>query len=582
MTFLLIPIPTGRTARKIRIKRRIEIKAPGAFIRFFATLVTLLGCLGAPGLTIMRETTTVAAIMRWMALAGTAALAASAGTKAADALTTGTNTVRQLSLQDCIAEALQFNLDVQIERYNPIIGRRSLSIAYADYDPTFRSTIQHNFDRDPGGVDAQGRPFVGRESDGETISVGLNGLLPSGMTYNIGTTAGNTRFNNQSIGALTESSFAQWTIGELRQPLLKNSWIDGTRYNIRAGKIGVRQDELTLRYRILTTVAAVEQAYYDLVATIENVRNAEKSVELADRLYQENQKRVQVGALAPLDEKESASQLASSRADLITAQTAVQTAENRLKTLITDKYEVWLGTTIRPTEKLEALPQNFDVQSSWDRSLALRPDLQSQQLQLELQQLAIRYQRNQLFPQLDVFGQTAFSGSGQEFNNPVGVGTVGSGEFSDGYRQVWRGDAPSYAIGGSLTFPLTNRRARENFAIAKDNAEQAELRFRAYRQQILVEVDNATKTAMSAFERIGATQEARRFAEDALNAEEKKFLNGKSTSFLVLQAQQRLTAALLAELRALTEYNKALAALRAAEGTTLERFNLDLGQVPSL
>ncbi|MFN0066003.1 MAG: TolC family protein [Limisphaerales bacterium] len=530
----------------------------------------------------MHETTTVAAIMRWTALAGAAALAAGAGTQAAGSPMAGTNSVRQLSLQECVVEALQFNLDVQIERYNPVIGRRSLSIAYADYDPTFRSTVQHNFDRDPGGVDAQGRPFVGRETDGETISAGLNGLLPSGMTYNIGTAAGNTRFNNQSIGALSESSFANWTIGELRQPLLRNSWIDGTRYNIRAGKIGLRQDELTLRYRVLTTVAAVEQAYYDLVATIENVRNAEKSVELADRLYRENQKRVQVGALAPLDEKESASQLASSRADLISAQTAVQAAENRLKTLITDKFEFWLGMTIRPTERLAALPEAFDVQTSWDRSLALRPDLQSQQLQIELQRLNIRYQRNQLFPQLDVFGQMAYSGSGQEFNNPLGQGTIGGGEFSDAYRQVWRGDAPSYAVGGSLSFPLSNRRARENFAIAKDSAEQAELRFRAYRQQVLLDVDNAIKAAVSAFERIGATQEARSFAEDALSAEEKKYQNGKSTSFLVLQAQQRLTSARLAELRALTDYNKALATLRASEGTTLERFSLDLGQIPSL
>lgn len=530
----------------------------------------------------MHATTTLAANMRWTALAGAAALAAGAGTQAADALVAGTNAVRQLTLQECIAEALQFNLDVQIERYNPVIGRRLLSIAYADYDPNFRSTIQHSSSQDPGGVDAQGRIFVGRESEGETVSMGLSGLLPSGLTYNIGTAAGNNRFNTDSFGALSESSFAQWTIGELRQPLLKNSWIDGTRYNIRTSKIGVRQDELTLRYRILTTIAAVEQAYYDLIATIENVRNAEKSVELADRLYQENQKRVQVGALAPLDEKESASQLASSRADLISAQTAVLTAENRLKALLTDKYEQWQGITLRPTDRLEALPQDFDVQTSWGRSLALRPDLQNQQLQLEIQQLAIRYQRNQLFPQLDVFGQMAYSGSGQEFNNPLGPGTVGSGEFSDAYRQVWRGDAPSYAIGGSLTFPLSNRRARENFAIAKDNAAQTELRFRAYRQQILVEVDNAIKAAISAFERIGATREARSFAEDALNAEEQKYQNGKSTSFLVLQAQQRLTAARFAELRALTDYNKALATLRAAEGTTLERFNLDLGQVPSL
>jgi HAE1 family hydrophobic/amphiphilic exporter-1 len=532
------------------------------------------------------ETTTVAAIMRWTALAGAAALAATALTPAAPAANSGTNTVRQLSLQDCITEALQFNLDVQIERYTPLLGRRSLSIAYADYDPVFNADASYRYNRSPGRFDPDINLVTpGVETDTERISAGISGLLPLGTTYRFSTSADNSAFPDGQ-----ESSSANLALGEFRQPLLRNSWIDGARFNIRSSKIGLRQDELTLRYRILATVAAVEQAYYDLIATIENVRNAEKSVELADRLYQENQKRVQVGALAPLDEKESASQLASSRADLISAQTAVQTAENRLKALLTDKYEAWLGQTIRPTETLEALPQDFDVQTSWNRSLALRPDLQSQQLALELQQLAIRYQRNQLFPQLDAYGQYGYSGAANRQFVPVGDPAdprfpgylVGRGEMSDAYRNLTDGDSTYHGYGLTLSFPLSNRRARENFAIAKDNAAQVELRYRAYRQQILVDVDNAIKAAISAFERIGATREARSFAEDALSAEEKKYQNGKSTSFLVLQAQQRLTAALLAELRALTDYNKALSTLRAAEGTTLERFNLDLGQVPSL
>lgn len=568
----------------------MAIKTAGAgFIRFFATLVPRPGCLAAAGLTIMHAASTLAAIMRWTALAGAAALAAGAGIQAADSPMALTNTVRQLSLQECIAEALQFNLDVQIERYNPIIGRRQLSIAYADYDPTLNASAGHQYSRSVGRFDPNINLIVpGQETENDLFSAGISGLLPSGTTYRFSTAGQGTSFPDGS-----ESSFADLAMGEFRQPLLKNSWIDGTRYNIRANKIGLRQDELTLRYRILSVVAAVEQAYYDLIAAVENVRNAEKSLELADRLYQENQKRVQVGALAPLDEKESASQLATSRAELIRAQTSVQVAENRLKALITDKFEAWLGTSIRPTERLAALPQDFDVQASWNRSLAYRPDLQTQQLALDLQRLAIRYQRNQLFPQLDVYGQVGYSGAANRQFVPVadpgdprypGFFLGGRSEISDAYSNLTDPDirGARHAYGVTLSFPLSNRRARENFAVAKDNAAQAELRYRAYRQQILVEVDNAIKAAISAFERIGATREARSFAEDALSAEEKKYQNGKSTSFLVLQAQQRLTAALFQELSALADYNKALATLRAAEGTSLERFNLDLGQVPSL
>src|SRR5690606_2398186 len=122
---------------------------------------------------------------------------------------------------------------------------------------------------------------------------------------------------------------------------------------------------------------------------------------------------------------------------------------------------------------------------------------------------------------------------------------------------------------------LSNRRARENYRISKDERAQAELRMRQFRQQIMVALDDAIQQAESSFQRVGATRAARQFAEEALAAEEKKLANGKSTSFEVLRLQRDLTQARFDETRALADYNKALATVRRLEGSTLLKFNLE-------
>src|SRR5262249_1501667 len=121
---------------------------------------------------------------------------------------------------------------------------------------------------------------------------------------------------------------------ELRQPLLKNFWIDSTRLNIYLDKKSLQISEQQFRSQLMTTITAVEQAYYNLVYSRDFVLVQEKALELADRLLAENRKRVEVGAMAPLDEKQAESQAATSRADLLQAQASAGTAERVLKALL--------------------------------------------------------------------------------------------------------------------------------------------------------------------------------------------------------------------------------------------------------
>lgn len=479
---------------------------------------------------------------------------------------------RQLSLQDCIAIALQNNFDIQIKRYDPMISRFNLQGDYGAYDPNFSITGQHDYNLSPGGVDAQGRSFGGTETDTDRLGSGLNGLLPWGMNYSLGASLADqngTRPSFDTNGFLIRSPF-ETTSGDvgaltLRQPLLKNFWIDSPRLTIFVDKQDLKIKEADLRDRVMSTMTDVETAYFNLIFSEESVRVQEKALELADRLLAENKRRVEVGALAPLDEKQAEAQVASSRADLLSAQGTRDSQQRVLKDLLSDNYtNDWSEVLIVPLDKLVALPEKYDLQESWRKGLAQGPRLGLQQYRLALvqQKQRIKYSHNQLFPQVDLIGSYGYNAS--------------SREFSGALDQFGGGDNPFWTFGAQLNIPLGRTSARNNYKAAKAVEEQLNLKLKQAEQKTLIQIENDIATVRTSFERVDATRQARLYAEAALNAEQKKLENGKSTSFVVLQLQKDLTSARSSEIRALADYNIALAELAFDEGSTLERRKVNL------
>jgi len=148
--------------------------------------------------------------------------------------------------------------------------------------------------------------------------------------------------------------------------------------------------------------------------------------------------------------------------------------------------------------------------------------------------------------------------------------------FDNAMTQLGGRDNPYWMIGGQMTFPLGNINARNTYKAAKLTREQIVLQLKQLQQNILIQIEDAIETAKTALQRAAATREARIYAGAALDAEQKKLENGKSTSFQVLQLQRDLTTARSTEIRALADYNIALANLAVNEGTTLERRHVKL------
>lgn len=505
---------------------------------------------------------------------------------------------RKLSLEECIAIALEHNFDVQIERYNPQTARFTLAGSYGVYDPVFSFSGQHDYETQPGGIDSQGRIFTGSEMDANTFNTGLNGLLPWGLNYNLGGSLSD-RYGTKP-GAITDPTSpigfstnyftdgggnpvtlistnygtvptrfpfdtASGQVGalQLSQPLLRNFWIDQPRYVIYANKKNLRIQESNFRDQLMATITDVETAYFNLVYSEDSVKVQQQGLQLAERLLAENKKRVEVGALAPLDEQQAQSQAATSRATLIQAEANRDSAERTLKDLVSDNYtNDWADVQIVPTDRLLAVPQHFDLQESWRRGIAQSPGLAQQRLTLDIRKYNVRYQRNQLLPQVNVIGSVGFNGSGPEISGAL--------------DQIRGADNPFWTVGGQLSVPLSRTTERNNYKAAVASKEQQSVILKQLEQKTLVQIENDIARARANFEQVEATRQARIYAEAALDAEQKKLENGKSTTFEVLQLQQKLTEARAQEVNSLAQYNIALATLAFHEGSTFERHKVML------
>lgn len=470
---------------------------------------------------------------------------------------TYTNEV-SLTLDDCIELALDNNLDILIRRLQPEIDRFTLKSSYGAYDPSLAFSASQRFSASPGISDPNSARFgAGADTYVERFAPTIDGQLPIGTAYSLGGVlvrqSGTFFPSHQYNSDLTLS---------VTQPLLKNFLIDNNRRTIAINKRTLRIDELALLHQIMRTVSSVEQAYYDLAFSRDNVLVQEASLRLAEQLLAENKRKVELGAMAPLDEKQAESQVAARKADYLAARVGLDSQMNTLKSLLSSEFANWSLVRIEPADKLLAIAQTFSIQDSWNAGMEMRPDLQQSKESLERQDIVLRYNKNQLLPSLDL--QLSYGHNG--------LGT----DLGGGFRGIHTGEGQVYSYGLVLRIPFSRITERNNYRASRVEKQRLLLTHKQLEQQIIVEIDNAVKASRNAYERIQATREARLYAEAALDAEQKKYQNGKSTSFFVLQLQRDLTAARSTEIQSLADYNKSLSTLWLSEGSTLQRRQLDV------
>lgn len=488
--------------------------------------------------------------------------------------TTSPVKARSLSLRECIDLALSRNLDLQIEHLTADIAGYNLSSAYGAYAPLFSFSARHGFVSQPGDFDPQKfNPDFPYEMQNDTLGPMLSGKLPMGLSYNFNafTREDNARTDfttdpgdapNFPGGFRTTNNYYSSANVTLQQHLLKDFWIDADRELVLVRRKEQQMSQQALRFHIMQTLLAVELAYYELGSAREHVRVQEKTLELRQQFVAETRRRVEVGDLPPLDSEQAETQLQNALTALTAAREAFVASQNALKDLLTDNFREWADVELEPADALLALPAGINRSESFQKALKDRPDLIEARLAVERSDVMVRFRKNQLFPTLDLVGRYGGLAADPDPGNSIS------------HALSFRNE--EYFYGVVVSVPLSNVGERGSYRASKANKQIAELQLRKAEQEVLLQIADFVNRSQSLFSQVDSTHKARAYAEAALNAEVKKLQNGFSTSFVVLQLQEILTAARTAEVVALADYNKILAQLAFAEGSTLERNRITL------
>lgn len=479
---------------------------------------------------------------------------------------------QEISLRDCLLAALLQNRDLQIERLNPPVARMALDASYGYYDPVFFGTVRREKSSDSGGFDPAdfSRDAI-YDAESRVASAGLSGFLPGGLNYVFGGNYANSFGTRNGFDFDSYRLFGDVTV---RQPLLKNFWIDQGRMVIKVNKRNLRISELGVAYMTMDVVNQVRQAYADFLFAREQLDIQARLISVRQRLAQGVARQLQEGTAALPDRQLTEARLASVENDWLIASNQVVLAENALRTLMGDPFDSEPVHRWKPTDRLLVLPENFELRERWYHGLAQRPDLEQMRQDVDRAKIDVSFRRNQLFPALDVVA--GYSRKGASVSQPIFPPSSADASLSDAWDQWREGTTPSEMVGLVLSIPLGRVSERASYRSSRTLLEQAQLRVEQKKELVLREISDAVFSARAAFQRIAAARRALDLAEAAVKAEETRLAGGKSTLFFLLDLQDNMTAQQVAEARAKADYNKAVSQVHFAEGDLLDQSRIAL------
>lgn len=481
-----------------------------------------------------------------------------------------------VTLEQCIQLALENNLSLRITNYQPRLAALNLRGAYGAYDPRFSLGGTDSFRESKGRQNPLEFTIPSSETDSFRHNIGLNGVTPFGTRYSIGLNSSET--TGRDSRDFPFGSYGTGFSASITQPLLRGAWIDGTRMNIKLQKQQVETSSLTVIRQITQTVSSVELAYYALIASRENVKVAEETLALTEQNFSNQKRRAEVGTLAKSQLPQLEAELYSQKGSLLSVQNMYADSVNTLKRLLTDDFGAAQAAELLPVGELNPVQTVFSRNDSWDKALNQRPEILQSQISLENTDIRLRYNKNQLYPQLDLRATYGLSGSDSavvKFRDTTPF-VESSASFNNAFRDVRRGDYPNYSIGLQFSIPIPNRSARASYETAQEQKEQAVLQHKELEQSIMVEIDRLIRDAEYRFEQITVSRQARLSSELALQNETKRYNEGAIENYQVLQAQRDLTNRRYSEINAKVQYLTALSRLAQAEGSTLDNNNINV------
>ena len=482
--------------------------------------------------------------------------------------------VRRLSVEEAVALALEQNLGIQIDRLSPQIQDLAIAQAKSAWVPNFSTAFRSVSQNQPPRSALSGGAETIKDTQFAT-ELGVSQILKTGTSYsfawNSARATSTNLFNN--FDPLLSSNLAF----NLTQPLLRNFKIDNTRQLVETSQKDREAADVQLQATILATTRNVKKAYWDLAYQIDNLQAQRQSLDLAKRLLADNEKRVQIGTMAPIDIVEAQSEVARNEEAVIVAEAGIKQAEDRLRALIFNPSmpDFW-NVALEPTGAMPFAPQAVDVEGAVQRALANRTDVRTSKNTLDHHDINIRFYRNQILPEVNAELTYRNDAIGGTLLNPITLTQIGAPRsvvdqrgFGSVLGDVVTNSFPTWTFGVTVAYPIGRSQSEANLARARLQYSQAEAQHKNLELQITTEVRDAARQVQTNQKRVDSARAARQLAERRLEAEEKKFAAGIQISFFVFQAQRDLAQARTNEIRAIADYNKSLVDFEAVQQTQL-------------
>ena len=467
--------------------------------------------------------------------------------------------VVNLTADEAVARALERNVALQSQRLTPRTFDYSIAATLSVYRPVLNTTFSQNSATALPTTTVEGGQIV--STDTTRWNSGVQGAVPwYGGNYQVNWN--NNRANTDRNNATFNPSFGSNMAANYTQPLLRNLRFDSTRAQLETQRIQQDIADVDLRATVASTVAQVRNAYWELVFSYQQVEAAQRSLDLANKLVQDNRSRVEIGTMAPIDIVQAQAEEATRRQQLVNAQATLRNNELALKRLIVSgtEDELWRAT-VNPVDRPAASAEPIDMEGALTNALQNRTDLITARKNIDSTNITIRSLRNATLPQLNLVTQYQLDGRGGTFlerDRDDIITDIFPGGYPDALKNIYRLDAPTWQVALNFQYPLGYSADEANLARQRILLQQNQAQIKTTELQIATDVTSAALAVRNALESLQAAQVARELSEKRAEAAQSKLDVGMATNFEVVQAQRDLNDARNSELRQLLNYRRAL------------------------
>jgi outer membrane protein TolC len=473
-----------------------------------------------------------------------------------------------LTLQNAIETSLKNNLQVQISQQTREAVQANVLVNEGAFDWTLGSslTLQHSKSTFDKSSTIGGNPLQGSSTtDYRNFTLGVVKPVEWGGTFqaSYNPSYSTTEYNLVGTPAFNSATppYTGLFSASYTQSLLRNFGRDTTASNLIVARYGSKASDYNFQLAVINLVVSTDSAYWDVVYAKLNLENKRQALALSKQQLRENQIRVEVGTLAPIEVTSSEASVAQAEQDIITAEAALLNAKDALIRTIypTPDRPDSLDTVDLPSLK----PLEMDEATASRMAMDNRVELKSAELDLLSKRVLQTAANNRTLPQLDL--SLAYNGAASNYPTLGPVNT-----------DLTTGKNPGYSVGLQFSLPILNSAARGNQAIARANLRTSELSKHDLELGITLQVRTAFRNLDASNKGVTAAEKTRIFREKDLDAERKKFDNGMSTNFLVLSKLNDLNTSKGNELQAQINYAKAVTALDQALGRLLQTRHLEV------